>query len=289
MQRRYLPSIAWLTAFEAVARLKSVTDAAAELDLSQGAVSRMIQKLEDQLNVRLFLRIKKRLVLTPQGAAYANDIRGALSTISNSSFSLATNPDGGTLELAILPAFGTHWLAPRLADFLAKHPGVSINLSTRILPFDFAKERFHAAIHFGEDDWLGSQSLKLMDENTVPVIAPRFVGRSGNVGAKTLEAIPLLSLRTRPDDWASWFAAQGSGFLPSSRMEFDQFAAMRQAAISGAGAALMPSYLVENDLEEGRLATVENAVNSSKGAYYLVWPETLKDYPPLVKLRAWIS
>lgn len=289
MQRRYLPSISWLTAFEAVARLNSVTDAAAELDLSQGAVSRMIQKLEEQLNVQLFLRIKKRLVLTPQGAAYANDIRSALSTIAHSSFSLATNPDGGTLELAILPAFGTHWLAPRLADFLAAHPGVSINLSTRIAPFDFAKERFHAAIHYGADDWSGSQSLKLMDEDTVPVMAPRLVSKAVSIEAEHLETLPLLSLRTRPNDWANWFVAQGSGFHPTSRMEFDQFAAMRQAAISGAGAALMPRYLVENDLEEGRLCTVEDAVNSSQGAYYLVWPETLKDYPPLVKLRAWIS
>ncbi len=150
--RRFLPPLPWLTAFEAVARLGSVTDAAAELDLTQGAVSRQIQKLEEQLDVVLFIRDKRRLVVTPAGRSYAEKVHTLISGLANATLALTSNPDGGLLELAILPAFGTHWLAPQLPQFLGAHPGVTINLATRTEPFHFKHEKFHAAIHFGKDN-----------------------------------------------------------------------------------------------------------------------------------------
>lgn len=287
-QRRYLPPLPWLVAFETVARLGSVTEAAAVLDLSQGAVSRQILKLEELLESQLFLRVKKRLILTPQGATYAEQIRDAIERITNSTINLATNPDGGTLELAILPAFGAHWLAPRLAEFVAAHPGVTLNLTTRISPFDFGKERFHAAIHFGRDDWPGTGSKKLMDEVTVPVVSPRLVGGRTIAGIEEVRDLLLLRLRTRQNAWPQWFEAQGQALTRDSGMEFDQFATMLQAVLGGVGAALMPNYLVEADLKAGRLATVANARPTILGANYLVWPEAIADYPPLVAFREWL-
>jgi len=94
LPRRFLPPLPWLSAFEAVARLGSVTQAAAELDLTQGAVSRQVQKLEDRLGQRLFTRDRQRLTLTPAGAAYAKELRGALATIASATLSLASNPHG---------------------------------------------------------------------------------------------------------------------------------------------------------------------------------------------------
>ncbi|MEM9279690.1 MAG: LysR family transcriptional regulator [Pseudomonadota bacterium] len=288
LNRRYLPPTAWLSAFETVARLGSVTDASREMSLTQGAVSKLIKNLEDQLEVQLFLRERKKLILTSQGENYAEIVRGALDDIRNATFGLIANPEGGTLELAILPAFGTQWLAPRLPAFLSDNPGIQVNLSTRVERFDFAKERFHAAIHVGRDDWEGTDSLRLMDEQTIPAAAPNLAVDLNASPEALSEQMPLLSMRSRPDAWTNWFDVQGRTMSNATRMEFDQFAAMRQAAIAGIGAALFPDFVICEDLKKGRLVKIPNTVPSSYGSYYLVWPKTGGDYPPLSALVSWM-
>jgi len=287
--RRYLPSISWLTAFEAVARLGTVSEAAAELSLTQGAVSRQIQNLEAQLGAALFAREKKRLRLTPAGRDYMTEVRGLLTRLANASIRVGTNPGGGTLELAILPAFGTHWLAPRLPRFLNANPGVTLNLSTRVVPFDFESERFHAAIHFGRDDWPGTSALKLMDERVLPVSAPALLREHSVNTPQDLLRVPLLRLETRPRAWARWLAEHGAGPAPDRGMVFDQFATMARAAAHGLGVALVPDYLAEGDLAEGRLAVATGAPVTSIGSYYLVWPQTAAEHPPLRALRDWLT
>lgn len=288
MSRRFLPPLPWLSAFESVARLGSVTEAAAELDLTQGAVSRQLQKLEELLELKLFQREKRRLVVTPAGRAYAIAVQAAISGIANATLALKSNPDGGLLDLAILPAFGTHWLAPRLPEFLAEHPGVTINLATRIVPFEFPQERFHAAIHFGTDNWSGTNSLKLMEEEMLPVVSPKLCSASDLTPAR-LAQVPLLQLETRAGGWQLWFERQGLASVHSPGIAFDQFATMLKATIFGAGAALMPRYLVEKELADGSLVTLEDAGLTGIGAYYLVWPTRLEDHPPVVAFRHWIG
>lgn len=288
ISRRLLPPLPWLTAFESVARLGSVTDAAAELDLTQGAVSRQIQKLEEQLGLALFVRDRRRLVVTPAGRSYAESVQGLIAGLANATLALKSNPEGGLLELAILPAFGTHWLAPRLPQFLARHPGVTINLATRTEPFDFAQERFHAAIHFGKNDWPGTLGLKLMDEQVVAVVSPQLC-RQEALDLERLAQLTHLQLQTRPSAWARWYQRQGVQDAQPATLAFDQFATMLKAAEFGAGAALMPLYLVERHLSQGRLVTLPQAAQTSLGAYYLVWPETLTDHPPVAALRDWVK
>ncbi len=287
--RRFLPPLPWLTAFEAVARLGSVTEAADELDLTQGAVSRQIQKLEGQLGQKLFHRDRKRLVPTPAGAAYARDLRGAISTIANATLSVQSNPQGGLLNLAILPAFGTYWLAPRLPAFMAAHPGVTVTLATRTHPFDFAREDFHAAIHFGQEDWPGAGFLKLMDEENVAVVAPSLLAGRDIATPAEVAALPRLQIESRKGAWRRWFMSQGHGSEGRVAAQFDQFATMIEAAKQGLGAALVPRFLIERDLVTGTLVALPQQANSVFGAYYLVWPEAQADYPPLVALRGWLA
>ena len=170
--RRFLPSTGALMAFEAVARLGSATAAAQELSLTQSGVSRQLRSLETQIGAALVQREGRALVLTPVGREYARTVREILHRLAAASVAARTNPDGGTLNLAILPAFGMHWLAPRLQDFARTHPEVTVNLSTRLAPFDFRGSRFDAAIHFGREDWPGADHLPLMPETVVPVCAP---------------------------------------------------------------------------------------------------------------------
>lgn len=285
--RRHIPPIGWLTAFEAVARLGSVTGAARELNLTQGAVSRQLKKLEQLLGVDLMQRSGRRVVPTPQGLIYAEQVRGAVNQISNATIALQANPEGGALNLAILPAFGAHWLAPRLPDFLRQHPGITMNLATRIEPFDFASEDLHGAIHHGSDDWPGTQALKLWDEEVVPVISPDLYREGMTVD--DIASLPRLELQTRRSVWRMWLDANGLESVDTPAMVVDQFATMNKAVLAGLGVGLMPTYLVKPDLEEGRFATLTDAKPVHDGAYYLVWPESGSEYPALKAFRDWLE
>lgn len=285
--RRFLPSVSLLTAFEAVLRTGSTAAAARELDLTQGAVSRLVQNLETQLGQPLFLRERRRLIATEAARAYGRDISRALDLVVRASMELSANPGGGVLSLAILPAFGTRWLAPRLAGFLGAHPGITINLATRLKRFNFAAEGFDAAIHFGAEDWRGAGHLHLFDETLTACAAPGFLARHPVAAAADLMDLPLLQIETRPNAWGQWFRAHGLAAPPARGMLFDQFAPMTQAAIHGLGVALLPTFLVTSDLAEGRLVPVLGSIDGV-GSYWLVWPETRAEYPPLAAFRDWL-
>lgn len=287
--RRFIPSVSLLAAFEAVLRTGSTAAAARELDLTQGAVSRLIQNLETQLGRRLFERQRRRLIATETARAYGRDITRALDLIQRASMELSANPEGGMLSLAILPAFGTRWLAPRLGGFLAAHPGVTINLATRLKRFNFEAEGFDAAIHFGTDDWRDAGHMKLFDERLTACAAPSLVAGTPPAKPGDLRALPLLQLETRPTAWTAWFEGQGSVPFPVRGMLFDQFATMTQAAIAGLGVALLPDYLADPEIGEGWLLPLFKRAVPGVGAYWLVWPLSRASYPPMETFRTWLA
>ncbi|MGB3146830.1 MAG: LysR family transcriptional regulator [Paracoccaceae bacterium] len=287
--RRLLPSVSQLAAFEAVCRTGSTLAAARDLDLTQGAVSRLVQNLEAQLGLALFLRLGRRLVPTEAALAYARDVSKALELISRGAMRVRSNSGGGTLSLSILPTLGTRWLAPRLPRFLAANPGITINLATRLRPFDFTQEGFDAAIHFGAETWPDAGFMKLFDERLVATCAPDLLARHPVLAASDLLRLPLLQLETRPSAWSQWFAQQGvEGRVPYG-MLFDQFAPMIQSAISGLGVALLPEFLAKGELADGRLVAPWGAAMAAEGSYYLVWPKVAEDYPPLAAFRSWLA
>lgn len=288
--RRLVPSLAALQAFEAAARHGSFTRAAEELDLTQGAVSRQVAILEEQLGVRLFERVRQRVSLTPAGAGYAQDVREALSRLAAATLSaMATRGAGGVLALAILPTFGTRWLIPRLPRFFARHPDVTINFATRILPFDFVLEGLDAAIHFGDPVWPGADLHKLMGETIVPVASPDLVARAGLLRPVDLLGVPLLQQATRPRAWAEWLSAVE---LPVEKAvmgpSFEQFAMVAQAAVAGLGAAVVPRFLVEDELAAGRLVIPFDRPIESRQSYWLVHPSQKRDRPAVAAFRSWL-
>ena len=285
--RRYLPSITALLAFEAAGRLGSATRAATELSLTQSAISRQIKSLEAQLGTPLMTRQGRNLVLTEAGADYLRDVRDLLARLAQASMNVRTDRRGGSLSLAILPAFGMHWLAPRLRDFSEAHPEVTVNLSTRLRPFSFASSRFDAAIHFGREDWPGVTYLPLMPEIVVPVCAPGFLDGPLETPRDML-AHPLLHLETRPRAWARWLAALDVPDDPPAGMVFDQFATMAQAALHGLGIALLPLFVARPYLEAGQLVRAATQENQSIGSYYLVWPEDRPQPPALQAFCGWL-
>jgi DNA-binding transcriptional LysR family regulator len=286
LPRRYLPPIPALMALEAVDRLGTASAAAEELNLTQGAISRALQGLEAQLGLALLTRERQRLHLTPAARDYVAEVRKALNLLASASITLRANPAGGALNLAILPAFGMHWLAPRLARFAQGHPEVTVNLSTRLRPFDFSGTAFDAAIHYGRQDWPGVDYLKLMDEEVVAVAAPGFPAPGE---AADILHLPLLMLDSRPGDWGRWLAHHGATGARTTGMMFDQFATLTQAAIHGMGAALIPTFLIARDLAEGRLVPLYGPPVAALGSYYLVWPRATPARAPLRSFHDWLA
>jgi LysR family transcriptional regulator, glycine cleavage system transcriptional activator len=287
--RRFLPSVSLLSAFEAVLRSGSTAAAARDLDLTQSTVSRLVQNLEQQLGHPLFERHRQKLIPTEAALAYGRDVTRALDLIQRASMEFAANPGGGSLSLSILPAFGTRWLAPRLGDFLVGHPGITVNLATRLKRFNFAAESFDAAIHFGTDDWRDAGHMKLFDETLTACISPVLLEKHPIATAADLQALPLLQLETRPTAWRIWFAAQEAAPPNITGMLFDQFATMTQAAIAGLGVALLPDFLADTEIREGRLVPLLKRSVPGSGAYWLVWPEARAMYPPLAAFRKWLG
>ena len=286
--RRFLPSISALLSFEAVVRLGTATAAAQELNLTQSAVSRQIKTLEEKLGVTMMIRQGRRLTPTQAGLDYVTQVRDILNRLAQASVSARTNPTGGTLNLAILPAFGMHWLAPRLRDFARDHPEVTVNLSTRLRPFTFAGSRFDAAIHFGHEDWPGVRYLPLLPETVVAVCAPDLLPAPLE-DARDVRHLPLLHLETRPRGWARWLSSLGVTDEPPGGMMFDQFSTMAQAAIHGLGVALLPTFFARPYLRDGQLVLAASPTTQSIGNYYLVWPDDRDETAALASFRSWLA
>lgn len=288
--RRFVPSLPALMAFEASARLSSFTRAAEELNLTQGAISRQIKVLEDHLGIMLFERIRQRLVLTEAGNYYAGEIRQTLDSFAAATAQVMSfRARGGILRLGMLPTFGTRWLIPRLPDFFAHNRSVTINFSSHIRQVDFQRDFLDAAIHFGEPDWPGVVLHKLTGEELFAVASPKLIKREKIKNPADLARMTLLVQATRPEAWKSWFDVMGVREVePSQALVFEQFAMVLQAAVAELGVALVPKILVQQELEAGELVTLFNKSIHNTKAYFLAYPRERASYPPLVAFRDWL-
>lgn len=287
--RRQIPSLSSLQAFEASARRSSFTLAAADLSLTQSAVSRQVITLERLLGVRLFKREAKALVLTDAGASFLDAITPALNSLEAAAISAAAGRRGrgGVLELAVSPTFATRWLIPRLPDFLRSHRAITVNLTTRIDRFDFAESSVHAAIQYGESNWPGAQCDALMGEEVVTVCSPKIKKHLRH--PRDLGRYSLLHLRTRPHAWRDWFESVGEqGVNADVGPRFELFSMVAQAAAASLGVAVVPRFLVIEELRARQLVEAFPHRLHSRFAYCLAYPPSRTRYPPLMAFRAWL-
>ena len=287
---RRLPSLGSLQAFDAAARHLSFTRAATELCVTQSAISRQIKQLEDSVGQPLFLRSQNRLTLSVLGSEYAVAIRRVLHDAEAATLTLmAYGGRGPVLSLALLPTFGSRWLVPRLAEFVEAQPTIQLNITTYIEPFEFQGADVDAAIHFGTNAWPGAVCHRLMGEVAVPVCAPSLIGGSQPlIDPSHVARYPLLQHATRPLAWHEWFTQLGApSVLAMGGIRFDHFYMMIQAAIAGLGVALLPRFLVNEELASGRLIVVASHELESSAAYWLVYPESKAHLPAVTCFRDW--
>lgn len=283
-----LPPLSVLRSFEAAARHQSFTRAAEELRVTQAAVSRKVREMERHVGVTLFRKAGRGVALTEAGRALGARLRGDLArlgaTIDHAS---AAGDDRRTLCVAALPTFSARWLAPRLGGFLACHPAVQLSLVSRSCPFDLIAEGVDVAVHFGRADWPGARLEPLCPEHLLAVAAPSLASRHGLTAGADPRGAPLLHLATRREAWADHLRTCGTDASAALRGPvFDQFAAMIAAAVHGLGAAIVPSYLVEEELAERKLvAFAEPAAQDA--LYHVAVPRNVED-PAARAFTDWI-
>ncbi len=272
--RRSLPDFKVLQTFEAAARHGNFTRAADELALTQSAVSRQIRELEDQLGQPLFERLRGKVALTPSGAEFLPQVRRLLGLAEKTMRQASAIGSGGALlSINALPTFSARWLMPRLPRFAAAHPELRFDLTTRRDIFDFAEQACDVAIHYGKPIWPGATCRYLCSEVLVPV-AGGALARQPLSGPEALLTAPKIHLSDRPDLWRDWFTRHG--VMPEQAQTghwFDQFALTIEAVKAGMGYALLPLYLIEQDLRSGALRQVLDLPHSTDQAYHIVVPE----------------
>lgn len=288
IRARHLPSTTTLQCFEAAARHLSFTRAAEELHMTQSAISKQVAQLEDYLQHKLFRRIRRTLVLTPEGALYLTEVRKILAHLEMSANTIMTYSDRSeVLRVATLPTFGIRWLSARLPAFFAAHPRITLNVTDRVQTFDLEQQDIDVAFFHGHGHWPNLECHKLFDEEVVAVGAPGYLADQALTRGDDLANCRLLHLSTRPDAWHHWFASQqitSSSSYHGTRLE--TFQMLIHTVMAGGGLALIPRLLIENELVSGQLVLAWPHALRSPDAYYLVYPEKLGE---LSRVRHFVS
>lgn len=228
-------------------------------------------------------------MLNETGRTYLASVAAPLAAIRRGTRSLL-NTQTSTINLAVLPSFGMRWLAPRLPRLTARYPDLVVNIVARSDIFDFAEEDFDAAIHVGPQEWPGTERQPLFQEAVVPVIAPALALEHGvRVPADFLK-VRLLAQSERPDDWAKWLSLNGVTPPDAPAIsQFSHFLMLAQAVAAGAGAALLPTFLIEPELETGTLIVPLDVPLLDQRVYSLVYRSQDADRPMLTRFREWIA
>ncbi len=285
MPRPHLPLNA-LRAFEASARHQSFTRAAIELCVTQAAVSHQVKALEDRLNVKLFKRLPRGLLLTEEGEALLPAVSDSFDRMAD----MLDRFEGGyvreVLTLGAVGTFAVGWLLPRLPLLRERHPQLELRLSTNNNRVDLAAEGLDYAIKFGNGAWHDTEALRLFDAPLsvlcVPEIAAQL-SRPEDLSGHTL----LRSYRT--DEWPGWFEAAGvgAGAPVAKGMMFDSSLAMMEAALQGAGVALAPPLMFERHLAAG-LIRQPFTTTVSRGSYWLTRLQSRAETLAMRQFHDWL-
>lgn len=285
----YLPPIANLQAFEAVARRRSFALAAAELHLTASAISHQVARLEAQLGVRLFERSAHGVRLSAAGERYLARVGGALTAIAVASDDLKQGVSN-SLYVHCSPSLATLWLMPRLPSFARANPEIALNLSAAPDHSDFAVGQADVDIRYGAPQWPDLVVEPLFEERIVPLASPTFIRthRLRHVGQ--LLQLPLIQSNVNLVQWPDWFAAW-STLRPPERfaLRFDRAQMAMEAAVLGLGVALESATLAAAHLKARRLRPVFGLERSMRvKAHFAVYPARHAKRAPVEAFLSWI-
>jgi len=285
------PSMTELRAFSSSARQLSFSRAAKELNLTPSAVSRQIAKLEANLGVTLFVHDGRQLTLTPSGQLYLQRIAGPLSEIGAAALELlASRAASDLLTIASVPTFTTKYLIPRLPDFLAATPGVTISFSQHLAHGDPFPLNLDAAIRYGNGKWEGVVSDYIDGRLFTMVCSPDLRARHRLQRPQDVAGLPRLLHSQAEDVWHQWAQQYAvPDMLVRAGSRFEQYAVLIQAAQAGLGLALIPAFLVRDNLRAGTLVEpLATPIEVDHGHYLCYLPERIETRPQLKRFRDWL-
>lgn len=288
-----------LRAFEASARHKSFSAAAAELNVTPAAVGQSVRLLEEWLGTPLFHRAaggRARLVPTEAAQKALPDIRAGFDRLALGLERLKEGVAGGMLTVTVSPAFAAKWLLPRIDRFQAAWPDTDVRLDTNHKPVDFVAQGVDIGVRYGAGAWPGLAAHRLMEEEIYPVCSPALLRTPGRLGKPSDLAgetlIHDLSMEGHSGfpSWAQWFALAGVGDPGAARgLRINNSAAVLQAAIDGHGVALARGAMAHDDVRAGRLLPLFPQVRcKSPLAYYVVYRPECAALTKLAAFRDWL-
>ncbi len=276
LNKRHLPSITALQCFEAVTRHLSFTRAAEELNLTQSAVSKQVAQLEDLLqHLDLYLvEVRKILTQVEMSTHYLRSYGGETEV----------------LRVSTPSTFGARWLVPRLKGWRLRHPHIHLDLRNEQEAEDLLQGHSDLAFYFGQGSRPGTECLKLFGEELVPVCAPASLPEQPLTDPTQLSELVLLQNTSRPQAWHDWFDSQGYHTEHSYHgPRFETFYMCIRAAQVGCGVALLPRFLVEEELADGKLVIPWQHALPSHDAYYLAYPEHSAEVPKVKSFVHWMQ
>lgn len=285
-----LPHPVWLRAFEASARHLSFTSAAAELNLTQAAVSKQVKLLEQFLREPLFERRARSLVLTKVGAAYLPKVRDAFERLAAGTEEVFGNRRSEMLTLRVPAALSVAWLAPRLRAFVDTHPDVPVRIVSSVWSDEFRKERFDLDIQYGSGRWPGFRVDRLTWETVAPLCAPALLDGAPPLRTPAdLRHHRLLHVLGYREGWATWLAAAGVTEVNAGQgLQFDNSLIVMEFAAAGGGVALVRSSMSRPMTDAGRLVRPFDLAVPVAEAFYLIAPSDGRAHPDAALFRDWL-
>jgi LysR family glycine cleavage system transcriptional activator len=286
------PSLDALRIFVVAARHLSFTEAAAELNLTQSAVSHRIRGIEEELGISLFNRLTRRLELTQQGRALAYRLDHAIGEIDRSILDLSQVDDDRPLKVTMLPSVASHWLIPRLSRIRDRHPEVEVQVIADPRLLDLRAEGIDLAIRFGRKPNASYHATRLMNDRVIPVCSPDLLRQHGSVDStEALLAMPLLHDSATVDDgsdsdWKSWLTYCGKSHLVcQSGQHFSEAGMLINAAMLGLGVALARVSLIADHIVSGALVCPMPVSTPTAYSYYLLGLPEQVERPKIVTFR----
>ena len=290
--RRVLPSLSSLRAFEAAARHQNFTRAAAELNLTQTAISHQIKNLEDLLQVELFARERSAVRLTDVGHEYLESVRDVINQIAAATDRVIDKNRGNVLTVSCLTAFAVKCLIPHLGDFRRRHPDIVLRIGT-VVSFDLLQHHdYDVAIRYGAGNWRGFVSHKIAPEEVFPVCSPRLLKAGmklkspSDLRQHTVIRTSSFALR---DEWPQWLEIAGVPDLEfADEIACDLLFPSIQAAVDGLGVALGRTALVASDIANGTLIEPFDIRMPTNSGCHVISPIERADMPMVAAFRDWV-
>lgn len=287
-----LPPLNWLRAFEAAARRSSFTAAAAELHLTQPAVSYQIRSLEERLGFSLFDRHARSVQLTDMGLAYLPAVRQAFSHLSAATGGIFGVTGERTVTVRSTATFATLWLASRLADFKRANPNIDIRLYTAIWADALTAGQADLEIRYGDGNWQGYDVTLLRSEVSVPVCSPATAAAKGSdASVVDFTDAGLIRIMGCENFWDQWFRTAGLEQPPEHRgITVDNSLAALEVAASGYGLALVLQSFAVPYLETGHVVVPVDHHLDAHYAHYLLMPHHEGQLrPEVLVFKEWLE